>query len=568
MSAGARARGVSTVGRGARARRGALRRRPPAPCSSAAPGVAGSGRAAGARLPRPRRAQRGSRLRRRDRRARRRAGRRPACRAPPSPTPTAHGCLEGPPFHRRRGGRAGRRAPASCPAERCRPHLLERRQPRPTACGCPTDAVRGRLRDGWARGRRGAGGGLRPGARRSLHRRVEPRPPSRGAPRRRCAATDDLVARAPRRGRPGARLRPGRGAVPPARRRSTSPWPGCAPRTSSPGLLRSGTHPPHRHRHARRHRPHDPRPGGRRPPELDGGPPVRAGRRRARPPARPGPSDLAELDAAARYRDRMVAPVALAFVVLQAVLWVGAALALRRRDPRAARVVAFAALADARLPPRHLPGAADRLPHARPSGRTGCSSLAVAVGDRARSPAPSGAARHLDPLLVCLGVVFGLLVDRHAHRRAAPAERRVRLLADGRRALRRDGQPRLRPVRRRRLPALRARCSQRLAGRRVATAVALSRAGAWRSSSTACRCGAPTSVGCWRSCPRSGSPRRCCSDRRHQRGGPSSSGDRSAVVAVGAFALVDLSRPADRRTHLGRLVESIGDQGCGRASSR
>ena len=39
---------------------------------------------------------------------------------------------------------------------------------------------------------------------------------------------------------------------------------------------------------------------------------------------------LAEIDAAARYRDRMVAPVALTFVVLQAVLWVFAAVALRR----------------------------------------------------------------------------------------------------------------------------------------------------------------------------------------------------------------------------------------------
>ena len=37
---------------------------------------------------------------------------------------------------------------------------------------------------------------------------------------------------------------------------------------------------------------------------------------------------LAEIDAEARYRDRMVAPVALTFVVLQAVLWV-----LRRCRP-------------------------------------------------------------------------------------------------------------------------------------------------------------------------------------------------------------------------------------------
>jgi len=36
-----------------------------------------------------------------------------------------------------------------------------------------------------------------------------------------------------------------------------------------------------------------------------------------------------------------------------------------------------------------------------------------------------------------------------------------------------------------------------------------------------------------------------------------------AVVAVGAFALVDLTRPADQRTHLGRLIEAIGDDGFG-----
>jgi len=41
----------------------------------------------------------------------------------------------------------------------------------------------------------------------------------------------------------------------------------------------------------------------------------------------------------------------------------------------------------------------------------------------------------------------------------------------------------------------------------------------------------------------------------------------AAVAAVGAFALVDLSRPPDRRTHLGRLVESIGDDGFGALES-
>jgi hypothetical protein len=37
----------------------------------------------------------------------------------------------------------------------------------------------------------------------------------------------------------------------------------------------------------------------------------------------------------------------------------------------------------------------------------------------------------------------------------------------------------------------------------------------------------------------------------------------AAVGVVAVFAALDLSRPADRRTHLGRLVEAIADQGLG-----
>jgi hypothetical protein len=37
----------------------------------------------------------------------------------------------------------------------------------------------------------------------------------------------------------------------------------------------------------------------------------------------------------------------------------------------------------------------------------------------------------------------------------------------------------------------------------------------------------------------------------------------AAVVVVGVFAALDLARPADRRTHLGRLVEAVADQGFG-----
>jgi hypothetical protein len=35
------------------------------------------------------------------------------------------------------------------------------------------------------------------------------------------------------------------------------------------------------------------------------------------------------------------------------------------------------------------------------------------------------------------------------------------------------------------------------------------------------------------------------------------------LAAVAVFAAIDLSRPADSRTHLGRLVEAVGDKGFG-----
>jgi hypothetical protein len=37
----------------------------------------------------------------------------------------------------------------------------------------------------------------------------------------------------------------------------------------------------------------------------------------------------------------------------------------------------------------------------------------------------------------------------------------------------------------------------------------------------------------------------------------------AALAVVAVFAALDLSRPADRRTHLGRLVETVADQGVG-----
>ena len=150
-----------------------------------------------------------------------------------------------------------------------------------------------------------------------------------------------------------------------------------------------------------------------------------------RRPASSGPSTSPSIDQAARYRDRMVAPVAVTFVVLQAVLWIGAVVAIRRGAPAGRRAVALAALAMlAFLPATYLAGLIDF--HAVAGHRL--LGVRGRAGGRAwRSPPRrSAAGRMLDPLLLCLGVVFGLLVVDMLARRAPAAEHRVRVLADGR----------------------------------------------------------------------------------------------------------------------------------------
>ena len=361
MSAGARARGVSCRGAGARARRGALRRprrhavfeeltgrrrlrtgcwrwaSPPSSSatrtSTTAPRSARSGEA----LADGRRAARRHRQRRRRR----------------ATVP------EGPPFHRDAGVAlvdAAGVVPDGAVSDRS---LLE---PAPDGA-LRRAAVRRRpcvdaFEASWSRGRRRAGGGLRPGPGRSVPA-VEP--PARRA---RLAAT---ALRWHRR-RSSAELLADRST----RRATRCSW--SRPTTAAgevhltvaglrapdvePGLLRSGS---------------TRRTGivtlvdiaptildlvGRRPPELDGGPPVRASRRRRvhRRGARRRPRG-------ARRGGSLPRPDGDAggatFVVLQAALWVGAA----RRPPTAAaaRARSVVALRGARRcsptsPPPTSPG--------------------------------------------------------------------------------------------------------------------------------------------------------------------------------------------------------------------
>ncbi len=268
--------------------------------------------------------------------------------------------------------------------------------------------------------------------------------------------------------------------------------------------------------------------------------------------------DLEEIDEASRYRDDMVAPVAVAFVALQAVLWVGAAVALRRSTARARRAVALAALAMlAYLPATYLAGSIDfHGAHAVAywgfvaGTALALSLVATAIGRRAE----------LDPLLLALGAVFGLLVVDMVL--GAPLQLNTvfgysptvggRFAGMGNLAYGQFAGAAF---------LLCGLLSRRLAGWRLGTAIAfgvlvlaivIDGMPIWGSDVGGVLAFVPavgiTAAGLlgrrvrWRSAALWGSV---------------------AVAVVGIFAVLDLSRPADRRTHLGRLVEAVTDQGVG-----
>lgn len=267
---------------------------------------------------------------------------------------------------------------------------------------------------------------------------------------------------------------------------------------------------------------------------------------------------LDEVDQAAQYRDRMVAPVAVTFVVLQAVLWVGAALAIRRGGAGARRLVALAALAMlAYLPATYLAGLIDF--HEAPAlaywgfviGSAAALSLVASV---------VGGRQLLDPLLVCLGAVYGLLVIDMLL--GAPLQLNTvfgysptvggRFAGMGNLAYGQFAGAAF---------LLCGLLSRRLAGRTVGIVAAFAVLGVavtidgmpiWGSDVGGVLAFVPA-VGVtaavilghrvrWRSVAVWGS---------------------AAVLVVAVFAALDLSRPADRRTHLGRLVEAVADQGFG-----
>jgi hypothetical protein len=267
---------------------------------------------------------------------------------------------------------------------------------------------------------------------------------------------------------------------------------------------------------------------------------------------------LATLDEAARYRDRMVAPVAVTFVVLQAVLWIGAVVALRRDDARGRRVVGLAALAMlAYLPATYLAGLVEF--HGAPSAAYWCFIVLVA-GATAAAALALGRQRQLDPLLLCLAVVFGLLtVDMLL---GAPLQLNTvfgysptvggRFAGMGNLAYGQFAGAAF---------LLCGLLSQRLAGLSMGTAIAfavlvvavlIDGMPIWGSDVGGVLAFVPA-IGV--------TAARLLGQRVRWR--IVAMWGTAAVVVVGVFALLDLSRPADRRTHLARLVEAVADQGIG-----
>lgn len=268
--------------------------------------------------------------------------------------------------------------------------------------------------------------------------------------------------------------------------------------------------------------------------------------------------DLVEVDQAARYRDRMVAPVALVFVVLQAVLWIAAALALTRGGSRARVLVAVAALVMlAYLPATYLAGLIAFHDRSDPSYWAFVFGVAVLVGG---ATAAVGRRRPLDPLLLALGAVFGLLVvdmllgaslqlntvfgysPTVGGRFAGMGN-----LAYGQFA----GAAFL----------LCGLVSQRLAGRSYATAAAfgvlvlaivIDGSPVWGSDVGGVLALVPA-VGVTAS--------KLLGQRI--RWSTLAIWGAGSLLAIAGFAALDLARPAGERTHLGRLVESVTDQGWG-----
>ena len=269
--------------------------------------------------------------------------------------------------------------------------------------------------------------------------------------------------------------------------------------------------------------------------------------------------DLAELNAAARFRDRQVVPVATAFVVLQALLLVAATVVYGRftRFGRGgSQVVAFGAVAMLGfLPATYLTAL---LPFHEASDAAYYAFIAVVALVLAAAATIAGRRHRLDPLLLGLGSVFGyLVVDMLL---GAPTQLNTvfgysptvggRFAGMGNLAFGQFAGAAF---------LLAGLFLLRLERRRTAVAVALGVLGLavvidgspiWGSDVGGVLALVPA-IGVVAS--------RVLDVPIRARtlllwGG-------ATLAAISTFAAIDLARPADERTHLGRLVESVTDEG-------
>lgn len=268
--------------------------------------------------------------------------------------------------------------------------------------------------------------------------------------------------------------------------------------------------------------------------------------------------DLAQIDEASQYRDRMVVPVAIVFSVLQAGLWIGAAVAVRTGGARARRRVGTAALAMlAYLPATYLAGLVSFAEAPAPAYWFFVGGVASVLAILATV---AGGRRALDPLLLCLGLVFGLLAADMVM--GAPLQMNTvfgysptvggRFAGMGNLAY---GQFAAAAF------LLCGLLTRRLSGRSFGTAIAFSVLVVailidgmpfWGSDVGGVLAFVPA-VGV--------TAARLLGRRVRWRSVALWATASAGVVAF--FAALDLSRPADRRTHLGRLVEAVADQGLG-----
>ncbi len=268
--------------------------------------------------------------------------------------------------------------------------------------------------------------------------------------------------------------------------------------------------------------------------------------------------DMVEVDQAARFRDRMVAPVALVFVALQAVLWVGAVLAMQRGGRRSRIVVAVSALAMlSYLPASYLAGLVDF--DDRGAGAywvfvLGAASLGGGLA------AVVGRRRVIDPLIVALTAVFGLLVVDMVL--GAPLQLNTvfgysptvggRFAGMGNLAYGQFAGAAF---------LLCGLASRRLAGRSYAAVVAFGVLVLAIVINGAPMWGADVG-GVLAFVPAFGVTLSRYLGRR-VRWRSVVSWTAGTAVVIAAFAAIDLARPVDQRTHLGRLVESVTDRGLG-----